>query len=293
MRRAWLTATIVTAFIAAGAWSFSQRASGRFEWGSPEIPKAQCEALGAASLATQPLNRLALVYQERVAHAVVRESQNTWSNLAFVFGGALLLAYDRRVFARFLGAALVALGVASGVYHASLLPGWRTVDVAMMGWTTAAISLLGLFSLRNHVAFLRRLLPENPATQSTLSIVAGALAITAAVFRNDVRIAGIKPFDSTYMTVVGVTFIFLLLAGSLIVVARARATARLVLLAMTVATAVICQLLDHPGLCFCRPESPLQAHAVWHGLMALAALMTYDLFALIAGAPTLWWRNPM
>ncbi|MBL9202484.1 MAG: hypothetical protein JNL39_18380, partial [Opitutaceae bacterium] len=196
----------------------------------PEIPKAQCEALEAATLPPVVKDALARAYHARVATAVVREPQNTWSNLAFVFAGALVFARDRRVFPRLLGAALIALGSAGG-----------------------------------------------------------ALAMTAAVFRNDVRLAGIKPFDSTYTTIGGVAAVFVLLAAGLLIATRQRVpprrlAARLGLLAVVVAGAAFCQLHDRPGLCLCAPDGLVQGHAIWHVLMAGAAALAHDLFCRIESA---------
>src|SRR6185369_15704209 len=86
----------------------------------------------------------ALQYQARVSAAIIREPQNTWSNLAFVFVGVFVATRDRRTFPRLLGAALGGLGIASGLYHASLLPAWRTVDVALMSWVSVALGCVGI-----------------------------------------------------------------------------------------------------------------------------------------------------
>ncbi len=81
--------------------------------GGRQGPKAQGEALRPDSITPGVKDLGALRYQDRVATAIVREPQNTWSNLGFVFVGALIVAHDRRVLSRFLGTALTALGIAS------------------------------------------------------------------------------------------------------------------------------------------------------------------------------------
>src|SRR4051812_47378339 len=50
---------------------------------------------------------------------LIREPQNTCSNLVFVFGGAFLFATSRTRGARLIGVPLVAVGVGSFLYHAS------------------------------------------------------------------------------------------------------------------------------------------------------------------------------
>lgn len=283
----WRTAALVTGAITLMVAVVAALAAERFTWGEPEIPKAQCEALDAATLPPAVKNLFMRAYRTRVATAIVRESQNTWSNLAFVFVGVLVIAGDRRVFTRLLGAALIALGLASGLYHASLLPAWRTVDVATMGWVSFALVCVG------GAAVSRRFAALSVTTQLAIGSVGGALAIVAGVFRNDVRLAGMKPFDSTYTTIAGVAAVFILLALGLLIAARQRVplrplTARLGLLALVVAAAAFCQINDRPGRCLCAPDGLVQGHAVWHLLMAAAAALAYDLFARIEGRAALW-----
>src|ERR1700750_687688 len=124
MPRSLRFAVIAAAVVALACWGEAMLAQGHFRWGPPEIPKAQGEALRSDAVRVSHVPSVE-DYRERVESAVIRETQNTWSNLAFVFFGALILARDRRMPARFLGAALCALGLASGLYHASLLPLWR------------------------------------------------------------------------------------------------------------------------------------------------------------------------
>ncbi len=282
---AWRNAALATAVVALIAALLASLAADSFTWGTPEIPKAQCEALDATTLPPAVKNTFMLAYQARTAAAIVREPQNTWSNLAFVFAGALVAAHDRRVFARLFGAALIALGLASGLYHASLLPAWRTVDVATMGWVSFALVCVGGAAVSPRLAAL------SPGAQFVIGSVGGTLAIMAAVFRNDVRLAGVKPFDSTYTTIAGVAAVFVLLAAGILSATRRRASllplaARLGWLALVVAAAAFCQLNDRPGRCFCTPDGVVQGHAVWHGLMAAAAALAYKLFVRIESCVT-------
>lgn len=288
----WIRAVIFTAALGGLAALLGTFATGRFTWGPAEIPKAQCEALDPATL-TPPLKAaLVVTYQARIAGAIVREPQNTWSNLAFVLVGALIWTGDRRFFSRLLAAALVALGLASGLYHASLLPAWRTVDVATMCWVSFALCCVGFEAARggkiDHTA---------PSTTTIWFGVAGSLAaIATAIFRNDVRIAGIKPFDSTYTTVAGVAGVFLLAAVGLLRATRARPASsyhlgRIVTLAALIGVAAFLQINDRPGKLCCAPDAALQAHAVWHVLMAAASLLGYDLFRVLSGRGSLFRPN--
>jgi hypothetical protein len=280
-RKTWFSAISFTLAVAIIGILLAAFARGRFSWASPEVPKAQCEALAAATAAPTVKAPVSLVYQDRVASAVIREPQNTWSNLAFVLVGALIWVHDRRSLARLLGAALVALGIASGLYHASLLPSWRGADVATMGWVSVALCCHGYDSMR-----------QRPASDGKaglwIGVIGSVFAIMAAFFRNDVRFAGMKPFDTSYTTIAGITGIFVLALLGIVRAIRVRPhvrfpALRLSILASVVAAAIICQLNDRVGRCFCAPESMVQAHAVWHVLMAVAVALAYDLFALIEG----------
>lgn len=287
----WRRAAVVTALFALTATTLVWWATGRFAWEKPDFPKAQCEALDAASLAPSTNGTLAASYQERIVTAIIREPQDTWSNLAFVFVGALIAAHDRRVFARLLGVALITLGLGSGLYHASLRPVWRGMDVATMAWVSFSVCCHGYTIVwpRDNDS------PDTARRRLWFGLIGGALVMTAAIFRTDIRIFGVKPFGTLYMTVAG---ILAALGLSLIGMFRAKRArpefrlplARLALALVVVAAAMMCQLNDHPGHCFCAPESPVQAHAVWHVLMAVAIAMTYDFFAVLQGRPPIWHR---
>jgi hypothetical protein len=60
----------------------------------------------------------------------IAESQNTWSNLAYVLAGALVLLRFRSLLGALWGAQLILIGVASAYYHATLSEGPQILDVA-------------------------------------------------------------------------------------------------------------------------------------------------------------------
>jgi hypothetical protein len=175
--------------------------------------------------------------------------------------------------------------LASGVYHASLLSSSRTVDVAMMGCAVFAMGVVGVSAVRQAMPGGRQLFEGRIAAQVGLSVLGAGLATTAAVFRNDIKLSGIKPFDSTYVTIAGVALVFLLAISGILIVTKPRRLGQIAFLGLVTGTAIFCQLGDHPGYCFCRPQDLIQAHAVWHLLMALAAALTYRIFSRIEGPP--------
>jgi len=282
-RRTWLFAIGFTLVVAMAGVLLVAFAPGRFRWGLPEMPKAQCEALTAvARLAPDVKAALALVYRERVAGAIVREPQNTWSNLAFVFVGALVWVHDRRTFARLLGT--------------SLLPWLRTMDVATMGWVSFALCCHG-YSAGSSRPPSEQSAAGSPSPRGLwIGVIGGVLAITAAIVRNRVQIAGVKPFDTTYTTIAGIAGVFVLASVGIMRAVRARPGTRapfvrLGVVSLVVALGVFCQLNDRAGRCLCAPDGPIQAHAAWHMLMAMAVALTYNLFALIEGRPGLGRRT--
>ncbi len=280
LRPLWLALALTAAI--AGFLAVAVRFSPTdFSWGPPETPKVQCEALDSASLPPLVRDALARRYHDRVATAVVREPQNTWSNLAFIFVGLWIVAGDRRPHARLLSAALIALGLGSGLYHASLLPAWRNVDVATMAWTSFALCHFGWLSVR----------PAScPSSRATLiaGLIGGTAAIIATTLRTPVVIFGQKPFATTFLTTVGIGIVFTLLMLGLFfrspdrrlsgVTDKRRSFLWFAVLTATLALAVACQLNDRPGGCLCRPDAPVQGHAVWHVLMAAALAQAYLLF---------------
>ncbi len=95
-----------------------------------------------------------------------------------------------------------------------------------------------------------------------------------------------KPFDSTYVTVGGVAFVFLLLVCGIILAARRPCAARLGLLTIVITAAILCQLWDHPGQRFSDPaQLDPGARRVAYLLMAWAAALVYDLFLTLEKRP--------
>lgn len=286
MSRSLRFAFLVTAIVGLVTGTVATLAQGHFRWGWPEVPRAQGEAIRPDTMQSWHLS-----YRERVRSAIIREPQNSWSNLAFVFVGALVFARDRRTHGQSLGVALFTLGFASGLYHASLLPAWRTVDVAAMGWVVFALGFFACSSVWPEAP----LFPCRPAIQMLVSVIGLILAAGAAVFRNEVRIGGIKPLAVTYITGAGVAVIFGLLTFILVTARRhsnihLRLFPRLGLLGVITLAAILCQLGDHPDQLLFQPDAFIQAHAVWHVLMALAAYLAYDTFSRIA-APAMGSRT--
>src|SRR4051812_4180964 len=85
-------------------------------WPPPEAPPQQGEA---ACDASRTSSKTGLTHSSQALGHLIREPQNTWSNLAFVLGGAWLVSARSLRLARITGVALIGVGAGSFFYHAS------------------------------------------------------------------------------------------------------------------------------------------------------------------------------
>jgi hypothetical protein len=240
-------------------------------WGAVEFPKAQCEAYDSDAL--QAARRLdEAVYSPTKLARLFREPQNTVSNLAYAAVGLAILLAAKQPASRALGLAGIFLGVGSGVYHASLLPEWRMIDILGVYAVLYCLLLVGASAL------LPRLRGASLAWICVLLV--WAAAIYTGAHRNDVRIAGIKPFDSTYVMVVSVVLGCAMALLAFRVANNRRAYGRAVIaLAITAPIAFAGGQGDRFGGFWANPDGFLQGHAVWHTLGAVAILAVYEVFA--------------
>lgn len=267
MRRAFLIGFIVSLGLGVALLLVGDPA----RWPEPEAPPRQGEAVEI-----DPAGRVA--HSAAALGRLVREPQNTWSNLAFVFGGAWLLMGAASRLARRLGLVLVAVGVGSFLYHASASRTLRHLDVAAMYWL---FLLSGAFSLGGLRPRWRDAL-ERHANALAAAGLAAAIALTLA---RNVRVAGLKPFSLTIATAGAAA----LLLGTLAVIARRQSTpgawARCGGIVVVFAAAVACQLGDQPGQWGFAPHGMVQAHALWHGLAAAAFVLTVRMIEQAESAP--------
>jgi hypothetical protein len=108
-------------------------------WHAVEPPKAQVEAYNPARLASA-IKLDSAVYDPIRLNRLVREPQNTLSNLAYILVGLIVAIRSSQAASRIFALACVFLGAGSAAYHASLLPEWRLLDI--LGVYTA-LFLLG------------------------------------------------------------------------------------------------------------------------------------------------------
>lgn len=192
---------------------------------------------------------------ERCRDGWISQPANTASSLAYVVAGAALAREardrpaDQRVGARALAAAVAAAGLGSVAYHG---PGGAT---SRWAHDATLVTAAGLLAQRDLAAVLGRPPPGpaavaavpvvaivacTPRTSAPTQVLTGALAIAAGVVRR------VRDDTST----------------------SDPAAADLALGAVWAAGAVT-HASGRTGGPLCRPDSVLQAHAVWHVLSAV------------------------
>ncbi len=242
-------------------------------WKSVEPPKAQCEAYRPDR--TKPPPPLADdAYDGVRLNRLIREPQNTVSNLAYIVAGLALLISGRKPATGGLGLAAIFLGFGSGVYHASLLPEWRLIDILGVYAVLYLLLLVGAGALSSRIA--------NGPVAWMLVVATWLAAIYTGIHRNDVRVAGFKLFDSTYVFVaaVAVGCVLMLLAARRATNRRALGRA-LGFFATTAAISFTGGLGDRFGSFWANPDGWVQGHAVWHTFGAIALLGAYEAFVRV------------
>lgn len=242
-------------------------------WPPVEAPPRQGEALDS-----EALKRGQLTHSPLAIARLVREPQNTWSNLAFVFAGASLACTARLKASRLVGGAIITVGIGSFLYHASASSTLRHLDVAAMYGLFITMIMLAGASLHPRI----RTVVESWI--GLFAAVALAFATLAAVYRN-IIILGFKPLALSLVTAAA----SVLFIGALIIHAGKKRTLRTtigVVVAISLfLCAVMCQVGDRPGGWLIKPASAVQAHALWHIFSAAALLIAVRLLDVRPACP--------
>ena len=221
------------------------------QWPAPELPPPQGEA---ADLATGRHSTAAIA-------RLIREPQNTWSNLALLFGGALIVATAATRSGRHAGIALVAVGAGSFLYHASASEALRQLDVGAMYWLFFLTAVLCATALRPAWR------PPLEAHGRTLLLGTLLLAVVVTAARN-VEISGLKPLSLRFVTALAAAMIIVSLARIAWRLETIGAALQLLGIVTLFGIAAACQTFDRPGGRLYAPGALVQAHAVWHVLAA-------------------------
>jgi predicted membrane channel-forming protein YqfA (hemolysin III family) len=230
-------------------------------WPPPENPPRQGEGIDVIALKSG-----IFIHSQLALSRMVREPQNTWSNLAFVVVGAYLVTGGLTRRARLVGAALIAVGIGSFLYHASASRTLRHADVAAMYALFFATSALCIGSLHRRIGDLldRRI--------GVLAIGTLVIGVCATAGRN-IIILGVKPFSLTVGTAAAATLLILSLVYTAYQRQRTRTTSMAAGAVGAFIIGVVCQVGDRPGGWLCAPDAVVQGHALWHLFSALAVFL--------------------
>jgi hypothetical protein len=264
----------------------------RFAWGGTALVLGAVLLAAAASEGKSPWegweegrDLRSPGYAERVRiDRPIRTRANTLSNLAYVTVGlyaCVLALADRRrarqggappagtlvahpALSALFGLACVWLGLASGLFHASLSRAGQRLDVAAMPLPLVAVLLVALIRI-----LPRHLGPrgEGPATVPLL--VALALVAEWALWRWKWSIPGMPVLAGA----IGAVFVTAVLEQILL---PRRFDARWLAAAVVLLVAAwACRESDVAGTFPVGPDAWLQGHAVWHVLTAGALMAIY------------------
>lgn len=239
-------------------------------WSGVEPPKAQAEAYNTESLRRATVLNEG-VYDRDKLRRLFREPQNTVSNLGYFTAGLAILFTARRRLTLSLGGACLFLSVGSGLYHASLLPEWRLLDILGVYAVLVVLVVIGFYTAWP----IRTRKYEMP-----VAVAAWILAIAAGIHRNDVRIWNFKVLDSTTVVIAAVTIASLLaLLAYRRAVNRRRYVVAVVTLAICAPLAFFGGLADRFGGVLANPDALIQGHSIWHSFGAVALVAAYEVFA--------------
>jgi hypothetical protein len=251
-------ALLFTATVAAALWVFLYYLWTPDRWPSVEpIPK-QAEAIDPVQLANG-----VIVHAHAAVCCVVREPQNTWSNLMFVFVGALIAGYFRQPLLYGPALALVGVGLGSFLYHASASLLLRAVDVGAMLW------LYGQMAVLCAIIFFPRLAPwckrYSALITASIFVVCVLVTLNRIMHVLNFRLPGISTMTIGIAILVGTAFNWEALC------ARdwhklAWPAASFALFALAAAF----QIGDRPNGWYCNPHNTIQGHAVWHIFSGIA-----------------------
>lgn len=230
-------------------------------WGTPEKPR-QCEALTAQAKSSS--KRAMYLYRSGALQKTLRETQNTWSNLVFLFAGVYLLtAMSGNFVDRWMGAILTYQFFASSLYHASLMPIFRDFDMAGVFAIAGLLSSMALGKCFPQLVWLTM-------DWRFCACISGMFTL-AALLRSSVRVGEFAPLDTmVVLPVVGAG----LFVAVLYVKIRGGDPRNLGLAALaTFGIGLALGGLDRVGQCLCLPGAWIQAHSVWHCCAALAAFL--------------------
>jgi hypothetical protein len=214
--------------------------------------------------------------------AFLRERMNSWSNLAFVWFGLIVLFTGLRstsaeksknvidkypILSVFTGISFLYLGIGSFLYHAALTRFTQLLDVAGTYAAVASVICLGFVTL---------IYPKVQASaEKTKNLVAFMLILT---FIADVLLFRFKWQISSSIVLPMMIVILIGIVTSITLFSKMQGNLAFAMSGIiSVATAFLVWYLDVKKI-FCNPDSLLQGHALWHVLTGLSLFLMYNYF---------------
>ena len=141
---AWLCgSTCFVALVAVAVIVYAAASKSGFRW----VPTDKAEAYYAE---TQPARGEQCENLE--THLPTMEPQNSWSNLAYLLVGLLVLCRCPHKTGKVFGVYLMLLCVSSGLYHASLKPTWQLLDIAALNAVLFSLIFFAVHVVANRFA---------------------------------------------------------------------------------------------------------------------------------------------
>jgi len=258
----------------------------------------------------------ALNYRSGTRAGTVLEPQNTWSNVFYLLAGMTILFCTSRPLGYLVGAMLCVLALLSGMYHGTLQPDWQLRDVASIYFILWSLNFyavnavvfrgslfasadplartlgewgvaigLGLFVIAsgNFMAAHRGDVYLFGSTTSTFTFVAALIvACTCQMARLGFQWSKVLPIWRLWAEPDSSPGEYLMLWRMFWRDTRDKdwhLQSYFWAFVVVGGTAMFCRLNDGDGKLLCSPDSPIQAHAIWHTFGALVLLLGYDFLA--------------
>lgn len=201
-------------------------------------------------------------FLETAPCAWIKEPCNTWSNLAYILIGVYILwRYRRDAWKpiKFLGFMAIALGITSGLYHASCILTFQAMDLASMYLITTLLITLNL----RRIGFIKK--------GEVYRIFWGLFLVSTAIF------VSFRSHGRLVFTIHVFAVIFSEL--HLYLSRRNHAEYRDMFRALSLfALSYVVWFLDVKGLISNPDNHYIQGHALWHVLSAFSILFLYRFY---------------
>ncbi len=221
-----------------------------------------------------------ICFCEKLQPGMIRQPSNTWSNLAFVLVGLLLLIHAGGAQAEgqnpmttipfysiSFGILIITLGLGSIFFHGSMTSWGNLLDNLAMYWFLSFALLYDLFRL------------FNASDVGVFIVIFLLINVSVGVLRGLNEGSEKYLFPALFVSLIGIEFLFALDVIGVAEVGRTFMPWFAAELGAFI-LAVVIWWFSKTGKPLCRPEWRIQGHAVWQVLSAVAGGFLY--FNLIA-----------